>query len=72
MSTKPASSTETPHRHQLLPHASGTEQIFCVASERTQRIANIVKLTTDHVHDHGDRIEIMPGTAPTVLPEPLG
>ncbi len=36
-----------------------------------QRIASIVKLTTDHIHDHGDRVEIMLGTAPVVLPEPL-
>ena len=36
-----------------------------------QRIASIVKLTTGHIHDHGDRVEIMLGTAPVVLPEPL-
>lgn len=36
-----------------------------------QRVADIVKLTVDHVHDHGDRVQIMLGTAPVVLPEPL-
>jgi hypothetical protein len=36
-----------------------------------QRIASIVKLTADHIHDHRDRVEIMLGTAPVVLPEPL-
>ena len=36
-----------------------------------QRIASIAKLTTGHIRDHGDRVEIMLGTAPVVLPEPL-
>jgi hypothetical protein len=36
-----------------------------------QRIATIVKLTTDHVRDDGDQVKIMLGTAPVVLPEPL-
>ncbi len=36
-----------------------------------QRIAAIAKLTASHIHDHGDRVEIMLGTAPVVLPEPL-
>jgi len=36
-----------------------------------QRIASIARLTTGHIHDHGDRVEIMLGTAPVVLPEPL-
>jgi hypothetical protein len=36
-----------------------------------QRIATIVKLTTDHIRDDGDQVKIMLGTAPVVLPEPL-
>jgi hypothetical protein len=36
-----------------------------------QRIANIVKLTTDHVHDDGDRVKVVLGTSPVVLPEPV-
>ncbi len=36
-----------------------------------QRIADIVKLTAGHVRDDGDRVQIMLGTAPVVLPGPL-
>jgi hypothetical protein len=36
-----------------------------------QRIANIVKLTTDHVHDDGDQVKVVLGTSPVVLPEPV-
>jgi hypothetical protein len=35
-----------------------------------QRIATISQLTIDHVHADGDRVEIMLGAAPVVLPEP--
>lgn len=36
-----------------------------------QRIADIVKLTTDHVHDDGHTVKISLGSSPVVLPEPL-
>ena len=36
-----------------------------------QRIADIARLTGGHVRDDGDRVQIMLGTAPVVLPEPL-
>jgi len=36
-----------------------------------QRIATISQLTTDHVHADGDRVELLLGTAPIVLPEPV-
>ena len=36
-----------------------------------QRTATISQLTTDHVHLDSDHVEIMLGTAPVVLPEPL-
>ena len=37
-----------------------------------QRITSIVKLTTGHIHDHGDRVEIMLGTAPGSSPRTAG
>jgi hypothetical protein len=36
-----------------------------------QRIATISQLTINHIHGDGDHVEIMLGTAPVVLPEPL-
>ncbi len=36
-----------------------------------RRITNIVKLTTDHVHDDGDQVKVVLGTSPVVLPEPV-
>jgi len=36
-----------------------------------QRIASISRLTAGHVRDDGDRVQIILGTAPVVLPEPL-
>jgi hypothetical protein len=36
-----------------------------------QRIASIAKLTAGHVRDNGDQVQIMLGTAPVVLPDPL-
>jgi hypothetical protein len=36
-----------------------------------QRIASIVKLTTDHIHDDGDQVKVVLGTSPAALPEPV-